>query len=132
MDDVRLIDANALLKEINEEIEECQPETTPGNKFVSLGLKAARKIIHRTPTISAQPVKRGRWIPSIRNAEQEEVAKDLGIDIEDFLSKAAYCSCCGIQFLTNGQDNIRKALIHKAVYKFCPNCGADMRGDDNA
>jgi ribosomal protein S27AE len=83
-------------------------------------------VIQKLPIVDAQPVTHGEWIPSKMDAENKENAEMLGIDIEKFLSKAAYCSCCGIQQITNGRDKTGKALIHKAIYRYCPNCGAKM------
>ena len=43
-------------------------------------------------------------------------------------SKSAKCSNCGhIQF-TNGEDTTKNTLIHKALYHYCPMCGAKMKG----
>lgn len=45
-------------------------------------------------------------------------------------SKSAKCSNCGhIQF-TNGEDTTKNTLIHKALYHYCPNCGAKMKEGD--
>lgn len=42
-------------------------------------------------------------------------------------SKSAKCSNCGhIQF-TNGEDTTKNTLIHKALYHYCPMCGAKMK-----
>ena len=85
-------------------------------------------MIDSIPIAEVQPVKHGEWMPAVMDAETKEAAEVLGIDIETFLSKTAYCSCCGMQQITNGQDRTRKALIHKAVYRYCPSCGSKMDG----
>ena len=120
---MRLIDADALL-------EKCfkgggNDKFTEGYNFAVQNISA---YIELAPTIEAQPVMHGEWIPSEMNAENKENAEMLGIDIEAFLLKAAYCSFCGVQQITNVRDRTRKALIHKAVYRYCPNCGAKMGG----
>ena len=128
MPDVRLIDANALMKRIKEVYcKDC-------NSHNGVMCRACEHMddmdfIEDSPTINAQPVKHGEWIPSEMNVENKESAEMFGIDIETFLSKAAYCSCCGIQQITNGRDKTRKAMIHKAIYRYCPSCGAKMDGD---
>lgn len=125
---MRLIDADKLLRVIDEEIEYGAEYAATNYQLINKGLKIARRDINCAPTIEAQPVMHGEWIPSEMNAENKENAEMLGIDIEAFLLKAAYCSFCGVQQITNGRDRTRKALIHKAVYRYCPNCGAKMGG----
>lgn len=106
----RLIDANALLEEIDEEIEVCQPETTPSNKFISIGLKTARKDINRMPTVDAVPVKRGHWITTQKT-------------IDDNITT---CSNCKREFYI--EDLV--AVGNEGDYcEFCPSCGADMLGE---
>ena len=56
------------------------------------------------PTIDAEPVKRGMWT-FIRLTD-----KDWG-------HKAKECSSCGSTF------------FNTTLWDFCPNCGADMRGE---
>lgn len=53
------------------------------------------------PTIEARPVVRGEWIKNGWNNYS--------------------CSDCGSQYIGYGASN----------FKFCPNCGADMRGDED-
>lgn len=43
---------------------------------------------------------------------------------------SAECSACGKLRFTKGIDLTGNANIHKALYSFCPNCGADMRGGE--
>lgn len=45
--------------------------------------------------------------------------------------QSALCSQCGGALKSNGIDNTGKAYIFNAVYKYCPFCGADMRGTDD-
>lgn len=40
----------------------------------------------------------------------------------------AICSVCNHLQSTNGADLTGKALVHKALFKYCPNCGAKMEG----
>jgi hypothetical protein len=61
------------------------------------------------PTIDAQPVKRGRWIP-----------------MDEYHAK---CSVCGWWQKTNGKCCTGNANIHNAVYKYCTVCGAKMGGN---
>ena len=58
--------------------------------------------INKAPTIEAKPVVHGEWKPKKH--------KLFGNTYEHI------CSCCGCDY----------AL---AEYYFCPNCGADMRGE---
>ena len=83
-------------------------------------------LIDDIPTADVREVKHGRWIPSFKNAENEKAAKMLGFDLDEFVQKSAYCSVCGIQQITNGRDKTGKARIHKAIFRYCPYCGAKM------
>ena len=63
--------------------------------------------IESAPTVDAVERKRGEW---------EQVANDdSGIDFR--------CSVCHRYRFHNGE------MLRK--YKFCPNCGAEMRGENN-
>lgn len=64
------------------------------------------EIIDRQPVVDAEPVKHGTWIA-----------------IEE---QSAICSRCKSPLKSNGKDMTGNALIHKAVYHYCPNCGAKM------
>lgn len=66
------------------------------------------EVIDIAPTVEA---KKGQWNP---------------IDVY-----TAQCSNCGKTHRTSGADLTRKAYVHKALYKFCPNCGARMQTSDN-
>ncbi len=95
---MRLIDADEAKKYLYEH-------------FDDLHMIAAQNAIDEMPTIDAQPVKRGRWIP---------------ID-----ETTAECSVCGWWQRTNGKDKTGKALIHNAAYMYCTVCGACMRGEED-
>ena len=110
MQEVRLIDANALYREVKTE---CNPYGKP-----TIGFDDGKKVlemINRQPTIEAEPVKHGTWIDTPVPAENTFVAK---------------CSVCGFWQKTNCEDKTGKHLIHKAVYRYCAGCGARMDAED--
>lgn len=92
--DVRLIDANALRKDIHTSYSD------------DLGIL---EHIDNSPTIDAQPVKHGRWIPFM---------PDCRGYTEEF-----ECSLCN-----------NMTYLHYCEkdcdYEYCPNCGAKMDGGD--
>lgn len=58
-------------------------------------------------------------------ADVIEVVHGEWIMINEQLAK---CSVCGGYESTNGKDKTGKGVIFKMQKKFCPHCGADMRG----
>lgn len=62
--------------------------------------------IENAPTVDAVPVRHGKWI-------------DDGQHADFFPHHEWRCSECGEQVLEIGEP----------WYVYCPNCGADMRGD---
>ncbi len=104
MDDVRLIDANLVYKKIL--------------FFYNVSVITSRKeayakcldIVHNATTVDAMPVKRGHWIATI-----------------DGLAPRIECSNCHI---SSRQNHLLAVSVDGSeLPRFCPNCGADMRGD---
>jgi uncharacterized protein (UPF0212 family) len=93
----RLIDADELNKDLDlfdrDFCAHC------GNEFAA-GFEAARELIADAPTIDAEPVRHGRWIPT-------ELSRTIGMFI------GVECSLCSFEKIGHG-------------YKYCPSCGAKM------
>jgi len=62
---------------------------------------------------SAEPERKGKWIEMGTNKDGTHSIR---------------CSKCGGGYKTRGHA---RSIATKAKYKFCPNCGADMRGEQN-
>ena len=102
----RLIDANALLADLKEELEfETQMFTAEQNEWIDYGLRVAIKDVKYQPTVDAVEVVHGRF----------ELIEKAGVDYWS-------CSAC---------KEIVDEYYHKPKYKYCPNCGAKMDGDGN-
>lgn len=93
------IDKQAVIDEI-EEWYDLYPDSDTTREALSLLKKAIKKI---SPE-DVRPVVRGRWIP--KNA--------------DGSWRVDACSAC---------KKDTHYLRHASAYDFCPNCGADMRGE---
>lgn len=100
MSEVRLIDANALLKRVDEEREYLKARGQLGAEHILV--HNFRDLIDNAPTVEERP--KGEWI------------KDN--------SGNHFCPECG-----------SCALYHEIgtqiESRFCPNCGADMRGNND-
>ena len=68
------------------------------------------EIVRQMPAADVQPVKRGEWV----------YYKNNGIwDIHK-------CTVCNTPF------ELPMDVVASSVFCYCPHCGADMRGEDNA
>lgn len=99
MDEIRLIDENALLKKCIEG--DGNNKFTEGYNFAVQEISA---YIALAPTIDAQPVKRGEW------------------ERTDMFVK---CSECGVELLDDAFFGIH--VFDDGYMPYCPNCGAKMK-----
>ena len=117
MSEQRLIDANAL-KEV--------AKTKFGNDITSITvLKLFEELIDNAPTVNIKDQIAGAYNEGYMCGNKEaEKARPQG---EWYYScdKGWECNQCH-EIVKDMPTCMRKAL-----YNFCPNCGADMRGDEN-
>ena len=99
----RLIDADALIEELRKDGEAVYSHVFSHVECDEIDRLSMdlEQFVNNQPTIEAVPVVHGEW--------------DAKYDYEDFIE--AYCSLCG-----------KKS---EYMYKYCPNCGADMRKGGN-
>lgn len=79
-----------------------------------------KEVIDNAPTVTNRP--KGKWIE----------VKPSQSDLEDGIDYREECSICHEPHRHYGFDeyhDIRFATYYKT--NFCPNCGADMRGEEN-
>lgn len=67
----------------------------------------------------AEP-KKGQWIPGKELSREILAGQVVNIEYENYR-----CSACGIPI-----DRLLYHVDGSPFYKFCPNCGADMRGEE--
>ena len=93
---MRLIDADALLPMMKYATIDNEIGVFP----IKIGFNAIAKVINEAPTVDAEPVRHGRWIP---------------VEDDDMF---CYCSECG--------THEYKETIEVLHYDYCPYCGAKM------
>ena len=101
---MRLIDADALIHELNN-------SHYPGAPYIDAGISIAIGKVCDAPTIESER-KKGKWIPHSETCREYIGTVLVRVDYDYWL-----CDACGYR-VEKGQP----------MYKFCPNCGADMRG----
>ena len=102
----RLIDADALNAEMYHKSFEVDDGRNIWNSGLWIRYKIFEEAIRDAPTIDAVPVVHGRWIDEGQYADYHP-------------HHAWRCSECGEHVIE----------IDTPWYKYCPNCGADMRGE---
>ena len=108
MPDVRLIDANVLLKTLSDLKYECinQKQKAACNAVLHDFMP---QIINDEPTIEAQPVKHGKWVELPKALNPNELP----------------CQCSNCKHVVSFYYGYPKS-------KFCDECGAKMDGDADA
>lgn len=72
------------------------------------------EVLSNAQTIDAEPVRHGKWI---------ETEENHGFD-DEVRNKALACSVCRVAFRISDYAQIED-------FRYCPNCGADMRGEQD-
>lgn len=105
---MRLIDADALIDEIKNGLWDW--DSVDGIKSSTV-LKQTISDINNMPTIDAEPIKHGKWIPLYPH--------DVPITNE------YKCSVCGLGF---DEDEETECVVYD-TFKYCPHCGSRMDGE---
>ena len=119
MNSVRLIDANALIQEIRENNEGYYFNSSAEREAHFAKVDYAIDRISEAPTIEERLA--GEWIKG-----PEIYRKMLGDTVLYIEYRDYTCSSCGLV--------LDRLLYHRdgsPFYKYCPNCGADMKGEDD-
>ena len=93
------------------------PDTTPDGVPIANGKRSVTDCIRRIkdiPAADVRPVVRGKW-------EQKEVFEAKG-HVDELQS--AFCPVCQRYHTT-------PYSYYFTQYNYCPNCGADMRGEQD-
>ena len=102
----RLIDANALLQEFDEYIQDNREQNSYANSFCADVCEVLKNtIVKVAPTVGAVEVVHGRWVKGTRTLSTGSIIV------------GHRCSECDEFFVRNSN--------------YCPNCGAKMDGDGN-
>ena len=112
MPETRLIDANALLKKLQEQQKYSSVTDSRGRAKAILELIAA-------PTVDEVPVKRGRWI---------DIGHNAGLKCSNCGKRIRYRNGIKTEItVTDGRFNHTHEASKNGYYNFCPKCGFDMR-----
>lgn len=99
---MRLIDADKLIEETQEHIDEWNGwEDTRG------GMKIIQEVIREMPTVDAEPIRHGHWIPLYPHDAP--------------ITNLYKCSVCGLGY----EDDDTDCEVYYP-WNYCPHCGAKM------
>lgn len=103
----RYIDANALIQDIEQSKANNDHNNSIASQTHNAEHKKFIKMVLDQPTADVVEVKRGEW----------EKIKKLFVAVNPYKHT---CGLCGKSYFDHNKFN----------YPYCPNCGADMRGDE--
>ena len=109
----RYIDADAFRRSMYEEAFEKDSDMQKWNGGCWIRYKLFENTIDAQPSADVRENVRGEWL-------EREVTEDYGQGIQEW--QQAKCSVCGKWHTT-------PYMYYFTDYDFCPNCGADMRGE---
>lgn len=110
MNDVRLIDANALIKTVE------QAEGLSWDSFDRQSLCVRRKFIDNAPTVEYPFYKEAYQTGYEEGKNDRPHGKWIGVVYSDNRLGVGMCNQCG---------------VNRIIDNFCSNCGADMRDNDD-
>ena len=90
-----------------------------GNDEMAFALNWAKELVNKIPAADVRPVVRGEWY----NGDRNEGAQKVKLDCDGNVTDTAFCSVCGDWLTASDEYAVRG--------RFCPNCGADMRGEES-
>lgn len=87
------------------------------------GIEKVLEDLDKLPAVDAVEVVHGRWLDRPKNQgwKDEEIGTVGMVDGEPWSS--CYCSECGEWLVASDEYSVKG--------NYCPNCGADMRGESN-
>lgn len=116
---MRYIDADKLMLHLNDYKLQVSPSwKDKWERMVScLVIDTCMEAVQEQPTADVRENVNGRWVEVVGRTEMydKEGVKTWGMLFQ--------CNKCG--FVLNAVEG------HTGQYNYCPNCGADMRGDNN-
>jgi hypothetical protein len=111
----RLIDAGALRDKLQAEIDKGIPPFDDVMGSIRCGIRLARNIVEDEPTIDAEPVRHGKWITCTSSEHW----------------KCSECGCRAGYWFNEENSGIESWEMDFSEWlsDYCPQCGADMRGE---
>ena len=113
---MRLIDADALLKAFDDDIDTdvCQTVLDYYSEW-GFSRDTVERAVTNAPTIEAEPVRHGEWVDRYGNKYANHLYE---------------CSVCGEKALWRFEVNaLGNEIEVQDLSDFCPNCGAKMDGE---
>lgn len=99
---MRLIDADKLIKELEDWYKQCGGTTNQRDWIIQDVISSAMDTVNEAETIDAAPVRHGEWIP-------------IKMEMSFGTLNGVKCSLCGEKKVREGSN-------------YCPTCGAKMDG----